>query len=217
MTVSIVSLAARGEDEIAVCFEIRSGEHLQKQSFTVSAAAVADLRLQTGACDRELYDAVAHESSIFSAVKKGLYLLGFGRCSEKALCRKLMAKGIDREIATEAVGELSRRGYLNAENDAKREAERQAAKLWGRRRIAAALFEKGYEQTAIVGALDALEDEGIDYIELCSERLRRTLRELPCEPDAKRKLIASLERCGFSRDEIREAWKIICRENSEKN
>ena len=214
MTVSIVSLAARGEDEIAVTFEIRSGEHLQRESFTVSASAVADLRLQKGECDRDRYDAVAREAEIFAAIKKGLYLLGFGRCSEKMLRRKLTAKGIESEIATEAVAELTRRGYLNDEGDAKREAERQAAKLWGRRRIAAALFEKGYGQSEISSALDALEDEGIDYVALCAERMRRTLKALPETPEQKRKLKASLERYGFSSSEIREAWQRFVHENN---
>ena len=214
MTVSIVSLAARGEDEIAVTFEIRSGEHLQRESFTVSASAVADLRLRKGECDRVLYDTVAREAEVFAAIKKGLYLLGFGRCSEKMLCRKLTAKGIEREIATEAVAELTRRGYLNAVGDAKREAERQAAKLWGRRRIAAALFEKGYGQAEISSALDALEDDGIDYVELCAERMRRTLKALPQTPEQKQKLRTSLERYGYSSSEIRDAWQRFVHEKN---
>lgn len=212
MTVSIASLAARGEDEICVTFEIRSGEHLQKESFTVSATAVADLRLRKGECDQALYDTVSRQAELFAAIKKGLYVLGFGRSSKKMLCRKLVMKGIDRDLAEEAVEELCRLGYLNAESDAKLEAERQAAKLWGRRRISAALFEKGYGQLEITDALNALEEDGIDYAEMCAERLRRTLKELPQTPDQKRKLKASLERYGFSSSEIRDAWQIFLHE-----
>lgn len=213
MTLAIVSLAARGDEEIAVTFEIRSGEHTQTQRFTVSAATVADLHLHTGVCDTDCYDAVSRASEVCSAIKKALYLLGYGRCSESALCRKLVSKGIDREIAAEAVEELCRRGYLDAENDALREAERCVAKHWGRKRIAAALFEKGYRQSTIQSALNRLEDDGVDFVEVCAERLRRT--EIPDDPDACRKLIASLERNGFSRSEIRDAMQCVLDETED--
>lgn len=215
MTVTILSLAARGAEEIAATFEIRSGEHSQKESFLISAALVADLRLCRGETDRDCFDAVSHGAAVWHAVKKGLYLLGYGACSERGLCRKLIQKGIEKEIAEEAVAQLCRDGYLDPVSDALREAERCVAKLWGKRRIAAALFAKGYSDGIVRDAMNSLEDQGVDYTELCAERIRRTGSVLPADPMERRKLVSSLERCGFSHAEIREAFDRIADEEKE--
>ena len=209
MTVTILSLAVRGEDEIAVTFALREGEHSDTETFTVSAADVADLRLRRGEIDRETFDAVSHRAEIRRARKQGLYLLGYGACSRRTLCEKLTRKGFSKEIAAEAVAALCRDGYLNPTADALREAQRGVAKLWGKRRIAAALFEKGYDNAEIQAALFSLEDEGVDYTEVCAERIRRTMPDLPADPAARRKRIVSLERYGFSHSEIREAFEQV--------
>lgn len=208
-TVELVSLAARGDEEIAVTFEIRSGEHTQKETFVAPVSLVADLRLKTGACDTDCYDAVSRGAEVGSAVKRGLYILGYGSCSERSLVRKLVSKGFSKEIAEAAVAELDRRGYLNEDADALREAEKCIAKLWGQRRIAATLMTKGFEQEAIQHALYTLEDQGIDYAELCAERIRRKDGEVPTEPDDRRRMMASLQRNGFSISEIREAFRML--------
>ena len=213
MTVTILSLAARGEDEIAVTFALREGEHQQTEAFTVSAADVADLRLCRGDSDRETFDAVGHLAELRRARKQGLYLLGYGACSRRMLCEKLRRKGFPKEIAEEAVALLCRDGYLNPAADALREAQRGVAKLWGKRRIAAALFSKGYDEAEIQDALFSLEDEGVDYAELCAERIRQTMPDLSADPAMKRKQIASLERCGFTHSEIREAFKQVSEES----
>lgn len=213
MTIEILSLSARSEGEIAVTFEMRSGEHTQKETFVVSARLVADLRLRTGACDTDCYDAVSRGAEVGAAVKRGLYLLGYGSCSERTLVRKLVSKGVAREIAQEAVSELERRGYLNEDADALREAEKCVAKRWGQRRIAAALKEKGFAQESIQRALYTLEDQGVDYAELCAERVRMKEGEVPDAPDDRRRLVASLQRYGFSASEIREAFRLLKKED----
>ncbi len=209
MTVEIVSLAARGDEEIAVTFAIRNGEHEQKETFVVPLAMVADLRLSVGACDTDCYDAVSRGAEIGAAVKRGLYLLGYGSCSERALLRKLVSKGVAKEIAVQAVEEIGRRGYLNEDADALREAEKGVAKLWGQRRIAAALASKGYSHEAIQHALYALEDRGVEYAELCAERIRRKEGAVPTDPEDRRRMMASLQRNGFSISEIREAFRLL--------
>ena len=213
MTVTILSLSARGSEEIGVTFELRSGEHAQKETFLISAALLADLRLQVGESNQACYDAVCRGAELCRAMKRGLSILGYGSCSETTLCRKLTAKGFDREIAAEAVRELSQGGYLNGGEDALREAERCVAKYWGKRRIAATLFSKGYASDHVRDALDTLEDEGVDYAMLCAQRIRRQVGVVPSEPVARRKLIASLERYGFTASEIRDAFRIAKEED----
>ena len=208
MTISIVALSARGED-VSVTFEIREGEHIQKESFLLSAARVADLRLTCGEVTTECYDTVSYGARIDRAVGRGLYLLGYGSCSEKTLVRKLVTKGEEKDVAREAVAILRQGGYVNEFTDAVREAERCVAKEWGKRRIIATLRAKGFPDDAVREALNALEDEGVDYVTLCRDRIRRQVSVVPSEPAKKQKLIAALMRYGFSASEIREAFSLL--------
>ena len=205
MTVRLKSLSARGEGRIAVLFEIGDGEHIQRETFLLSAAKVADLALKVGECTTDCYEAVEHSAALEQAVHRGLHLLGYGSASPKALCRKLVGKGIDRDLAAEAVDEICQAGYLNEDAQALREAERCVTKLWGQRRIAAALHEKGYSRESIAKALYALEDEGMDFASLCAERIRIHMSPPPKDPAERKKWMATLCRYGFSTTEIREA------------
>ena len=209
MTVSIVSLSARGENEIAVTFELCEGERAQRETFLISSARMADWQLCCGETSQACFDAVSHGAQVYRATKRGLYLLGYGTCSERALCQKLIAKGIARDVAREAVAELSCAGYLNEKADAAREAERCVTKEWGKRRIVAALHAKGFSDEAIKSAMNELEDAGVDYVELCVSRIRKQVGVVPSEPAEKQKLIASQMRCGFSLSEIKEAFSLI--------
>lgn len=209
MRVSVLSLSARSGDEIAVTFEISNGADSQREILILPTRLVADLRLTVGEVDRETFDSVSYNADVYRAVKRGLNILGYGSCSERALCRKLVSKGVSREIAEEAVRQLTADGYLDPEGDALREAERCVGKHWGRRRITAALYEKGYSDGAVRASLLWLEDSGVDFAALCAERLENTVDELPDDVTQRRKLIASLERYGFSHAEIREAFEIF--------
>lgn len=207
MTVHLLSLADRGNEEISVSFELRSGGYLQKERFLLSTAQVADLRLRVGECDRVCYDNVEYAARLYAAQKRALQILSYGSCSEKMLCRKLVMKGVDREIAEDAVAELCERGLLDSSASAVREVEKGIAKLWGRRRIAAALYEKGYSDRTVKEAMLTLRQ--VDEVELCVRRIEKQAGGIPTDPTERRKLIASLERYGFSSSQIREAFAKI--------
>ncbi len=211
MTVHLLSLADRGNEEISVTFEIQSGEHIQKESFLLSTAQVADLRLRVGECDRACYDNVEYAARLYAAEKRALQILSYGSCSEKMLCRKLVMKGVDREIAEDAVAMLCERGLFDSSASAVREVEKGIAKLWGRRRIAAALYEKGYSDRTIREAISVLSE--IDEAELCVRRIKKRSGEIPTDPTERKKLIASLERYGFSSSQIREAFARMLKES----
>ena len=209
MTVSVLSISARGADEIAVTFGISQGEMSDRESFLLSAKAYADLGISLGECDTECYDRVAEAAEIYRAVKKGLSLLSFSRCSKKALVRKLVSKGFLKERATHAADELLQGGYIDEYADALREAELGVSKLWGENRIRASLYEKGYPEEAISAAMYSLEDNGVDFSEICAQRLERTTAAIPDDPKEKQKLVASLMRYGFSTSQIRDAFREI--------
>jgi SOS response regulatory protein OraA/RecX len=205
MKISVLSVTARGEDEIYVTLEIREGDQWQKESFLLSAKAFADLGISVGECDREEYDRISRAAEIYRALKKGLTLLSYSRCSKKALVRKLISKGFSREYAIGASDELVREGYIDEHADALREAEICVSKLWGENRIRATLYEKGYPDDAISAAMYSLEDSGVDFSEICAARLERFVDEIPSDPKEKQKLVASLIRYGFSSSQIRDA------------
>ena len=212
MTVSVVSVSARGKDEVSVSFEIRQGEAVQRESFLIGAAALADMYIAVGECSRETFDAVSLAAEQYAALKAGLSMLSYGAYSKKALCRKLTQRGFSRQIAAETADTLSALGYIDETADAFREAQRAVAKLWGKRRIYAHLLEKGYSEEAIHSAICSLEDEGVDFSELCADRLRQMGRDISRDPKEKQRLIASLMRYGFSMSEIKTAVKSICEE-----
>ncbi len=209
MTVSVLSVSARGNDEISVTFEIKEGDMSQKECFLLSARLFADLRITVGECGRDCFDATSEAAELYRATKKGLSILSYGASSQKALQRKLMMKGFSKDIAARAVKELAAEGYINEESDALREAERSAAKLWGKKRIAAHLYEKGFSDKAVKSAIYGIEDSGVDFTELCAERIRRTSDGIPEDQRERQKLIASLIRYGFSMSEIKVAFEII--------
>ena len=67
MRLEITSLSLRGEDGIAVTFDISSDGHGQRQTFLLDAKTVADLGLKVGECGRELFDEVEYVSKVCAA------------------------------------------------------------------------------------------------------------------------------------------------------
>ena len=206
MLIRISALCARNSgEEIDVTFEISNGEHTDRQTLTVSSKQYLVLGLCKGESDETVYDEVVRAAEVWSATKKGISSLGYGACSEKALIGKLVAKGFDKETAAEATQELVAMGLLCAADDAFREAQKQAAKLWGKKRIVSELYRKGYDSQAISSALDRLEDDGIDFVKSCEKMISKSYRRMLSEADSQKKLVAALMRYGYSVSEIKQA------------
>lgn len=216
MQIFITSIAASGNDDIAVSLEIREGEQIQRERFVVSAEVYASLGISKGECDRELYDLLEGEARICAAYKRGLYILGYGSCSMRAMVSKLVAKGFDRTYACITAERLESRGLLNEESNARREAERCAAKLWGEIRIVSHLRSKGYSDDAVNDALFALEDNGVDFEANCLKLVESKCHggALPSERSELQKLIASVMRYGYSSGEVKHALSQITNRKS---
>lgn len=213
MKLSIISVRAKNAgEELDLVVETVSDDltHTARDTFTLSSKQYVMLGACKGDITEALYDELAHAADVWGAVKKGVALLSYGACSEKALKMKLIRKGFDRELAVEATEQIAAMGLLNAYDDAMREAERQAARLRGKRRIAAELYRKGYETEAVNTALGALEDAGTDYVENCVRLIKKSYSAVAAE-DVKR-LYAALMRCGYSSEEIGAALKSLERE-----
>lgn len=203
MKITVSSLTAGGADEIVVGFEIAEGEHSCSEKHIISIEAYTRLGISKGECERELYEEVEREAGIYAAFKRGLYILGYGACSEKMLISKLISKGFTRERAEQAAQRINDAGYLDEMAAARREAERCAAKLWGESRVRGALREKRYSSEAIDKALFSLEDAGVDFDESCKRLIDKKYPQLPIDRAQMQKLVAAVCRYGYSISQIK--------------
>ena len=203
MEISVVSICAASGDDIAVCVLITNGEGSQRQKFVISIDAYVRMGIVKGECDVETYEALEWESGVNSAFRRAMSILGFCGCSKKTLVLKLVQKGFDRKYAVEAADRAEALGFIDDSENARREAQRCVAKLWGETRIRACLAQKGYGSDAIESAMCALEDEGVDFIENCKELVLRKCSVLPRDRAERQKLVASLMRYGYTLSQIK--------------
>ena len=216
MRLEVVSLAAGGADEITVTFEMSDGERASKVRLLLPTEAYMRLDITKGECSTELYEQAEREAETYSAYKRGLYILGYGQCSERMLISKLAAKGHQRAAAERAVEQLRSAGYIDENSSALREAERCAAKLWGESRIRAALAEKRYSGEAISNALYALEDGGLDFDENCRKLIAASYPEIPTDRAQMQKLVAAVCRKGYGVSQIKAACLAVQSERRDK-
>ena len=166
MTITLIDLKAiNGGDEVCVTIEIKQSENKEIKKLFLLAGQYTSLRIRKGEISAERFDEIERAADIASAYKKGLFLLGYGACSEKKLKFKLRTKGFSEDISSEAVELLVDAGYINEKNDAEREIEKCLSKLWGRKRIIAHLYTKGFASGVINEALRALD--AVDFVENC--------------------------------------------------
>ena len=212
MELSVVSISAVASGDISVKLLLRDGQNSAEESFVISAQAFADIGVSKGECTRELYELLEREGKIYAAYKRGMYILGFGAYSEKALLRKLLSKGFEKEAAQSAVERIRQKGFIDDRQTAVRDAQRCASKLWGERRIRAYLSQRGYSAELCDGALIALEEQGVCFDDICVELIRSRYLPLPEDKKEKQKLIAALLRYGYSLSQIQSALAKISAE-----
>lgn len=212
MLISITSVCARsGGDEIEINFLITSedGANADRQSFIISSSQYLVMMPQKGESNERTFDEISHAASVWEATKRGIYLLGFGACSERGLLMKLYTKGFDKEIAREAVEQIVLMGLLRSGDDASRLAEQMTKKLWGKNRIISALYEKGYSAADVEIAVNSLEDSGVDFAENCQKLALKKYTDVPLDRAGQSKIYAALSRYGYSSGEIKSAIAML--------
>ena len=208
MTIKISDVKAiNSGDEVCVTVEIISGENKEIKKLFLLAKQYTSLRVTKREISEERFDEISHAAEVASAYKKGLFLLGYGACSEKKLKFKLRTKGFNESISAEAVELITTAGLIDEPSDAIREVERCLNKLWGRKRIIAQLYTKGFSKEALDKAILTLDE--VDFVENCKKLI---IKEHKAQLAAARddiaimsKMCASLQRMGYSFSEIREA------------
>lgn len=205
MNISIISVCAASNGDLAIGIELSDGEISRKKRFVISIDAYTKMGIYKGECSRELYRELETEASIYSAFKRGMSIIGFCPCSQKALVSKLLAKGFVREHALEAAERIFAMGFVDDFENAKREAQKCADKLWGKTRIRACLLQKKYSSDITEKALLSLEDEGVDFDGNCKKLIAKRYPVLPKERAELQKLIASITRYGYTVSQIKAA------------
>ena len=200
-----------GGEETELYTEISNEDNLERNKFIVSAEMFFELGLSLNAelpidISREKYDEIIDLSEKNSAIKKGIYILSFSDNTKKGLAKKLVSKGFSRHSAEYASYFLAEAGYINEESSAELLARDMAEKkLYGPKRIAVALCEKGFSKEAI----DKVSNEFfVDFSAICRKRIEKMGGlSIFSDKDEKKKAVAALLRYGFSYDDIKDAIK----------
>ena len=214
MNISVYRILAVGNGEEAeISMEISNGKESQHIKGTVSAAMFSTLGLpvilkapiliEMSRCEE-----ILRCMKLYSAVKKGIYLLGYARNTAKSLSQKLKMKGYPDDIAEEAVSYLKEKGYIRERDDAFLFAENMARhKSYGKNRIKKEMFAKGFPEDVIREAVEMID---VDFSEICAHRLSTMGgSDILKNPQEKNKVISALMRYGFSYHDIREATEYL--------
>lgn len=126
-----------------------------------------------------------------------LRILEFSDNNPHQLTRKLLSRGFSREAAERATAAMVGRGYIREGDQLRRAVLAAARKLWGPRRIAAALTAKGFDKQEVEKTVEALVAEG----ELDFAASRRRLLEKEGKDKDPAKLRAMLYRYGYGNQE----------------
>jgi regulatory protein len=214
MRISVYKIQALGNGEEAeISLEVSNGKESQYIKGKVSASMFSSLHLPSFLkepilIERERCEEILRSMKLYSAIRKGLDLLGYSKNTPKVLMEKLRKKGYASEIAEEAVSFLVEKGYIRENEDAVQFAENLAIKKgYGKKRIQQELFRKGFSEDVI---REALAFDDFDFSEACAKRIRSMGGNEIFETTEKRsKAVASLLRYGFSYEDIREASNLL--------
>ena len=205
MTIQIKRLSAIGNgDIIGVDIEIEHEGNSERSFFKILSSQYSRMKLAKGEISQIDYENIEAASEVCTAYLRAMNILSFGSNTASTLILKLRRRGVGNDAAREAVEMLRIQGYINEDEDLKREIERCIRKLWGNRRIMAHLHQKGYDDEVLSAAEDELSE--IDFGELCLERLENKCDEIPADVKERQKLIASLARYGYTMGEIKFAF-----------
>ena len=115
--------------------------------------------------DDEQLAILSEEEADAKAEAMAVRLLSYGDSSIRGLRRKLQQRGFSWQVAARAAHRMAEKGYIKEEEQVYRLVVQAATKkLWGPRRILAALAAKGYDSPLIHAAIMRAEEEGdVDF------------------------------------------------------
>lgn len=213
-TRAVLSVTPAGEGEtvtVVLALPDPEGKKAQRVSFHLLVEQYAELGVKTGEITPEYTETLLDAGRLCGAIRRGISMLSYGDQSARRLAYKLTAKGVDRDNVTRAVAYLTERGYIREESAATLRARQSVGKGWGERRIREDLMAHGFTREAVEEAMEEISDT--DWEENCTAAIRKKYGEIPEDRGERQKLIASMMRLGYDADTVKEAMRIILREN----
>ena len=208
LTVTVRSLRAQHEGaEILVGVVLENGEHREQRNLLITVEQYYEIQPRKGVIDEETFERLEEASALCNAIRCGENLLSYGANSAKTLAQKITRHGYSREIAARASERLCEMGLIDEMGDMEREVEKCLRKLWGKKRIQAHLWGRGFEGE-VVSASSALLEE-VDFAANCAALIRKHYGAIPTDGDETRRMMASLARYGYSLTEIRDAMRLL--------
>ena len=198
-------ISRRDDGRVLVCLTVGNKSGSEDVEFLILDELFdAILReVESGEISMDTVAMLDEYASVTAAFSSACSSLSFTQCSERALFRKLVAKGYSKNVCEAAIAIVISRGYIDEVSTAVRRAEIMVSKLWGRSRIFAKLCEEGFSDGAMEEVSAFLED--VDFVEGCVCVIRKKRVSVPVECREREKMYASLSRLGYSSSEIKAA------------
>lgn len=150
---------------------------------------------------------LVHAGAVTLLIDRALNALARGRRTRRELQQRLRKHEPDPAIVEQALDRLEASGVLSDPDVARAEASSRLRRGEGPARIRQRLRQKGIDARGTETAItDAVESDGFDEVEACRTQAAKRWRSLSkLEPSvAKRRLIAFLQRRGYSGSVIRQ-------------
>ncbi len=189
---------------------IENGEQREQKNLILTMEQYCEIKPEKGNITEEMYDALEAADEVCRAIRCGENLLSYGANSVQMLARKIVQHGYSRESAFAAAKKLEERQLINEEKDVAREVEKCLRKLWGAKRISSHLWSRGYAKDALNALPQVLEE--VDFSANCAALIEKHYGGLPETEEDKRRMLSGLSRYGYSLPQIKEAMKILKRQ-----
>ncbi len=208
--VSILALTRASDEAISVRVEIVGEGGQERHEFVLLEGFCRELSLAVGEIEAELVPELAYFAEVTKAYFAACASFAYIPSSLRALQKKLLIKGFARDVASDAIEELRRRGFVDESGIARRRAELMVEKHWGSTRILAKLHEEGFDESVLSETEDYLAS--VDFSSHCRILIekKQTVPICGSSPEARHArdlLYASLLRMGYTASQIREAMK----------
>lgn len=200
------------EIAVTVTWEGNAGER-QSRVYVILTEQYAVIRPVKGSISDAGLSALESASRLRGAIREGERLLSYAPSTVRNLTRKLRSRGFAQDEAESAAERLKEIGLIDEENDLEREVAVCLRKLWGERRIRTHLWSRGYSHDVLEELPELLAE--VDFADNCAVLTRKRYGKVPRDPGERRKLCAALARYGYSPEEIREAFRILMRNENE--
>lgn len=205
--VRITSISASGGEKVTVRVLVSNPLGREEAEFVLMNDHAEELGLAVGMIGEELLPEIDYYAEVARAYSSACSSFAFSPSSLRSLSKKLIQKGFERDVVSDAIEVFRGKGVINESELAIRRAQLLCEKLWGKGRILMKLREDGFEDDVISVAIASLDE--VDFASNCAELIRKRFGAIPQNRQELDKMYASLSRMGFSSSDIKAAISLF--------